>query len=557
MCRVWLGEVGAFDFGIDLHGKGIEGALTAMKTTDPAAAHFDRGNALLQSRRLEEALASYDQALAIAPDHAAAHAQRGGVLKLMKRPAEAEDDLRRALALDSDLFDAHYNLGNLLRETRRFSEAEACFRHVLELQPRLHQAHNNLGLVVGELGRVEEAVMHFSRAIELKPDYVDSFVNLGHALRMTGDAAKAEAACRRALSLAPGNATVFLNLGLALQDLGRHDEALACFRRSGACNPNYAKAILCEALALLQAGNLADGFEKYEARWRTGELRPRHPPALQWHNGSLAGQRILLHAEQGLGDTIQFLRYVPLVANAGGALILEVQKALLPLAARLPCRTTLIAQGEPLPGFDLHCPLMSLARAFGATLGNIPSNQNPYLSAAPTRVADWHRRLPATAALKIGIAWVGNPVHPTDRFRSIRLSALAPLFDIPGIHWYSLQVGRRSADLGAGRYRAITDLSNALTDFGETAAAITNLDLVVSVDTAVAHLAGALGKPVWVMLPFAADWRWLLDRSDSPWYPTMRLFRQRAPGDWDDVVAKVATALGQKSLAGKSFQQPG
>ena len=491
----------------------------------------------------EKAIEHVGRAVALAPERADCRHTLGFALKAARRIPEAEAAFRQAIALDPNFVEAHYQLGNLLREARRFAAAEACYRRVLALRPDHYQAHNNLGVALGELGRLEDAARSFRRATELKPDYAEGYANLGHGLRAIGEAEAAEAACRRALALAPGFASAHLNLGLALQDLGYFDEALAAFREAGASDPDNAKAITSEAMLHLLRGDLAAGWEKYEARWKIGDLPPRDFAQPQWRGEPLAGKTLLLHAEQGFGDAIQFLRYVPLAAARGGKIVLEIQKPLLPLAARIP-GVTVVARGAPLPEFDMHCPLLSLPLVFGTTLDSIPA-ETPYLSAAPERVERWRARFVGGPELKIGFAWAGSPVHRNDMHRSIALERLAPLFTTQGVRWYSLQAGPRAADLAAAKTWKIADLAPELTDFGETAAAIAELDLVIAADTAVAHLAGALGKPVWVMLPFAPDWRWLTGRADSPWYPSMRLFRQPRPGDWASVAAAVRDALGQ------------
>jgi hypothetical protein len=269
-----------------------------------------------------------------------------------------------------------------------------------------------------------------------------------------------------------------------------------------------------------------------------------------WRGESLGGKTILLHAEQGFGDSLMLLRYAPLVAARGGRVVVEVPRALERLAARLAGGPyTLVAAGQPLPAFDLHCPLMSLPLAFGTTPETIPAAV-PYFSAAPDAIARWRARLATAAGMKIGIVWAGNPVHLNDASRSIALDRLASLFELPETQWYSLQVGERASDLAKLPAGRITDLAPDLTDFAETAAAISALDLVISVDTAVAHLAGALGHAVWILLPFDPDWRWLLERGDSPWYPTARLFRQPKRGDWDSVVHALRDAL--RELASKT-----
>jgi tetratricopeptide (TPR) repeat protein len=538
------------------HAEQAQGRLKDAEATCREVLALDQGHfgawhllgiVTLRAGDPQTAVAHIERAVALAPARADCRNSLGFALRALGRGKDAEAAFRAAAALDPNFVEAHYQLGNLLREAKRNAEAEASYRRVLALQPDHHQAHNNLGAALGELRRFEEAATHFRRAAELKPGYAEAHSNLGHALRAVGDPAEAEAACRRAIALAPRLAVSYLNLGLALQDMGRMDDALASFRRAGALDPDYAMAAACEGMLHLLRGNLAAGWEKYEARWRIGDLPPRDFAQPQWRGEPLAGRTILLHAEQGFGDTIQFLRYVPMVIARGGKVVLEIQKPLLPLVPRVE-RIALVARGDALPAFDLQCPLLSLPLAFGTTLESVPA-ATPYLTPAPERLGHWRERIGTAPGLKVGIAWAGSPVHRNDRNRSIPLERLKPLLELAGARFFSLQVGQHSADLAAIEPMAITDLSGELTDFGETAAAIANLDLVVAADTALVHLAGALGKPVWTMLPLSHDWRWLLGRADSPWYPTMRLFRQPRPGDWDGVVGAVRQALADR-LAG-------
>jgi len=490
------------------------------------------------------ALAHIERAATLAPQKADVRNSRGFALRALKRDAEAEAAFREAVALDPNFLEAHYQLGNLLREAKRHADAEASYRRVLALNADHVQAQNNLGAVLGEQRRFEEASEHFRRATELRPGYAEAHSNLAHALRAVGRAQEAEAACRRAIALAPRLAVAHLNLGLALQDTGRMDEALASFRRASTLDPGYPMAVACEGLLHLLRGNLAAGWDKYEARWKIGDLPPRDFAAPQWRGEALDGKTILLHAEQGFGDTIQFLRYLPLVAARGGNIILEIQKPLVALVTP-SAGVTIVARGDPLPPFDLHCPLLSLPLAFATTLQNIPASM-PYLAAADERVAHWRARLAGEPGLKVGIAWAGSPIHRNDRHRSIPIEKFKPLLELAGARFFSWQVGARAADLATVEPVPVTDLAGELTDFGETAAAVANLDLIISADTALVHLAGALNKPVWTMLPFAPDWRWLTARSDSPWYPSMRLFRQAKVGDWDGVIAAVLQALSER-----------
>jgi tetratricopeptide (TPR) repeat protein len=517
--------------------------LLALDERHAGAWHL-LGVVTLRAGDATAALAHIERAAALAPQKADVHNNRGFALRALGRDTEAKAAFCEAIAIDPGFLEAHYQLGNLLREGKRHVDAEASYRRVLALNADHVQARNNLGAALGEQRRFEEAAEHFRRATELRPGYAEAHSNLAHAFRALGRPPEAEAACRRAIALAPSLAVAHLNLGLALQDQGRMDEALASFRRASTLDPGYPMAIACEGMLHLLRGDFAAGWEKYEARWGLGDLLPRDFKEPQWQGEPLAGKTILLHAEQGFGDTIQFLRYLPLVAARGGKVVLELQRPLIPLVAR-SAGVKVIARGDPLPRFDLHCPLLSLARAFATTVQNIPASV-PYLAAASERLAHWRARIGSEPGLKVGIAWAGSPVHRNDRHRSIPIERFKPLLELAGTRFFSLQVGARSADLTAIEPVPVTDLSGELTDFGETAAAIANLDLVIAADTALVHLAGALNKPVWTLLPFAPDWRWLVGRSDSPWYPSMRLFRQPRHGDWEGVIATVRQALAER-----------
>ncbi|HXW23219.1 MAG TPA: tetratricopeptide repeat protein, partial [Xanthobacteraceae bacterium] len=531
------------------HAEQAQGRLTEAEATCREVLALDERHAgawhLLGIVRLragdpQAALAHIERACALAPGKADVRNSLGFVLRALGRDEEAEAAFLAAVDRDPNFVEAHYQLGHLLREKRRNAEAEATYRRVIALKPDHFQARLNLGLLLTDRRRFEEAASEFRHAAQIRPGSAEAHTNLGYALRAAGDPEAAETACRQALALAPDLYVAKLNRGVALQDLGRLEEALACYRGAKPSDADYAKATACEGILHLLRGNFAAGWEKYEARWKIGDLPPRNFAQSQWRGEPLAGKTILLHAEQGLGDSIQFLRYVPLVAARGGKVVLEIQKPLLPLA-RIP-GVTVIARGEALPAFDLHCPLLSLPLAFGTTLDTVPA-ATPYLTPPPDRLAPWAARIGSGPGLKVGIAWAGSPVHRNDRNRSIPLERLKPLVELGGARFFSLQVGPRASDLAAVEPVPVTDLSGELSDFAETAAAIANLDLVIAADTAVAHLAGALAKPVWTMLPFAPDWRWLIARTDSPWYGSMRLFRQARPGDWDGVVAAVRQAL--------------
>jgi len=335
-------------------------------------------------------------------------------------------------------------------------------------------------------------------------------------------------------------------LGIALNDKGQSDEAVAAYWQAVAIDPDLPASQWNLALALLVRGDFAQGWGKYEWRRKCADIGCARPDIIQqqWHGEPLEGRTILLHAEQGFGDTIQFMRYLPLVVQCGGRVIVECQSELQRLLKIMAPDIPIIARGQPLPDFDLQCPLLSVPKAMGTTLATIPAHV-PYLRADAQDMQAWRNRLADHGhCMKVGLIWAGNPRHKNDRNRSMKLAHFAHLAQVQGVQFYNLQKGEAAAEaktfpLGM----ALIDWTDELKDFADTAGLIANLDLVIAVDTAVAHLAGAMGKPVWTLLPFCPDWRWLRGREDSPWYPTMRLFRQPANGDWNSVMKRVAEAL--------------
>jgi Flp pilus assembly protein TadD len=435
------------------------------------------------------------------------------------------------------------DLGALLAEQGRHAEAEETFRGALARDPRSADALANLSASLGALNRVEEALAAGQQAVRLRPDHANAWANFGVLLARLGRLADAAAACRTAIRLRPDHANAHVNLGLALSGQGRLEEAITALRRAIQIAPDHPDARKNLAMTLLLLGHLAEGFAMYEHR------RPPCPAGLspgppRWRGESLAGGTILLHAEQGLGDTIQFVRYVPEVAQrSAGRVLLVAPPPLTRLLAGLPGLNGLLRPGEPAPPAAAQCALLSLPHTLGTTLESVPAPV-PYLRAEPEALARWRERLARLPGLRVGLAWAGNPNHGNDHNRSIAPPQLAPLWAVREVSWVSLQVGARQGALrGHAPDGAVLDLAPALTDFAETAAAMAQLDLVVTVDTAVAHLAGALGRPVWTMLPALPDWRWLLGREDTPWYPSMRLFRQAQAGDWQRVVARVAASV--------------
>lgn len=465
------------------------------------------------------------------------------------RLKEAEPLYRQALLLDANHADSLHLLGVLAHQTGRNDAAIELIRKAIGVNSGTASYHFNLGTILYAARRFDQAVLSLREAWRLNPSHVEACSNLGAALFDLGRMDEAARIFALSICLSPGDAQPYYNLGTALRELRRNEEAIAVFDAALRLRPDFAEAHFDLSLTHLTLGNFAAGWPEFEWRWRAGKGQtPRNFAPPRWRGQDIAGKTILLHAEQGFGDTIQCCRYIPQVAASGAAILLEAPRQLLPLLSSLPGISRLIAAGDPLPAFDWHCPLMSLPGLFDTRVETIPA-AIPYLAAGGGALARWKERLGPARELKVGLVWAGRPLYVRDFARSMPFAAFGPLWDIQGVSWYSLQVGERQSDLSAGPAGRIEDLSPYLTDFNETAAALSQLDLVVSVDTAVAHLAGALGRPCWVMLPYFADWRWLMGRTDSPWYPTLRLFRQTKRGDWADIVSQIADALTKLSLA--------
>jgi tetratricopeptide (TPR) repeat protein len=566
--------------------------LILEKDPDNSVALNHCGLALKALKRFEEASASYDRALAVQPDYAEALCNRGDALKELKRLDEALASYDRALAVQPAYAEVFCHRGVVLHEMKRFEEAVTSYDGAIALRADYADAFCNRGIALHEMKRHDEALANYDRALELRPDFAEAQVNRGNALRAQKRFEEALASCEHVLTLWPDRAAAHGNLGIVLHELQRFDEALASYERAFAIEPDYADA-LCnrgatfyelrrfeEALASyeralavqpdfaqahfneahcrLLAGEIARGFEKLEWRWKiepyVGNRRQFVQP--EWPGSDeIAGKTILLHAADGFGDTFHFCRYVPLVAARGARVILEVQEPLRELMGSLAGGAQVFAKGAPLPDFDLHCTLLSLPRAFGTEFATMPA-ATPYLHASPTAASSWNARLGPRNRPRIGLAWSGNPLHSNDRNRSIGLDHLLPLLTGTDATFVSLQQEVRGGDASLLQsHSEILHFGEELKNYSDTAALISNLDLVISVDTSVAHLAGALGKPLWILLPFIPDWRWLLDREDSPWYPTARLFRQDDTRTWDNVIPRVEATL-RDFVRGGTAQNP-
>lgn len=496
-----------------------------------------------------EAEAALRRALTVRPDLPQAQFNLARLLELAGRPAEAVPVWQALLRLQPRQVDHHHALGEVLQRLGRLEEAATAYREAVRLDPGRAESHNNLGVVLQDLGQYAVAETSLRTALRLNPALTAAHANLGNLYQQQGKFEQALSCYRQALALDPSSAATHVSVGFLHKERGEFERALEHFDTAIALQPGYAGAHWNRALVLLLLGRLREGWADYEWRFQCPEVvqqigrrtfgRPR------WDGADLEGRTLLVHAEQGLGDAIQFVRYLPAVAARGGRVILESPPELVTLLQGLAGVAGVVGRIEgrlPSLAFDLHLPLMSLPGVFETALHTIP-NAVPYLNADPQRIERWRPRL-AGEGFKVGLVWAGNPRHWNDRNRSCTLADFAPLAAIPGLRFFSLQKGPTAAQaVNPPAGLSLIDLAPELHDFADTAAVIAQLDLVLAVDTSVLHLAGALGRPAWALLPALPDWRWLLGRDDSPWYPTLRLFRQTEPGDWVGVFARVATAL--------------
>jgi tetratricopeptide (TPR) repeat protein len=541
---------------------GLGNTLAAAGRPDAALEHFQEalrlqpGNADIlmalavlvgEAGRPAEALTLLQQAIQARPDAAQAHHNLGVALAQLGRTEEATNSLREAVRLGPDYAEAHCHLGNLLRDQRKLAEAQEHFRTAIARRPEYASGHINLGLTLTETGQHAEAVIVLRQATRLAPKSKEAWNNLGLAYSGRGAFGPARSCYEEALRVDPAYAEAHANLGSAYKEEGKLAEALACYQLAIWLRPELPSAHYNRALALLQAGDYERGWPAYEWRWKRPTMPPRPFTQPRWDGSALEGKTILLWCEQGFGDAIQFVRYAALVKERGGTVLLECPTNLLSLLRTVPGADRIVGEGLPLPEFDAQAPLLSLPALFGTTLANVPGTV-AYVQADPALVETWRQKLGlAEDGLHIGIVWQGNPRHGWDRWRSFPLTALAPLAEVPGVRLVSLQKGAGVEQLKSLRGQfSVVDLGDDLDregGFADTAAVMANLDLVVTADTAAAHLAGALGVPVWVALAAVADWRWLLGREDTPWYPTMRLFRQKRLKVWADVFNRMATQL--------------
>jgi tetratricopeptide (TPR) repeat protein len=508
---------------------------------DYAEALNNRGIALRNLKRPADALASYDKALALNPNYVDALCNRGIALRELKRPANALASYDKALALKPDHAEALWDRGNALRDLKRPAEALASYDKALALKPNYVEALCKRGDALVDLNRPADALASYDEALALKPDYVEALCNRGNALRDLNRPADALASCEKALALKPDYVDALGNRGNALVDLKRPADALASYNEALALKSDSVEVHWNRSLCLLLMGHFERGWRQYEWRRKRGEWIARSYPKPLWlGEEDIAGKRLFIHYEQGLGDTIQFCRYAKLIEARGAKVTMSVQQSLCRLLKQISPTIRIIKQNEIPTGFDYHCSLLSLPLALGTTLETIPAEPH-YLRPDEGLRISWSARLPPKTNQRIGVVWSGSTVHKNNR--SIELEQFLPILSIDA-DWICLQKEIREKDLALLRQDGrIAFFGAEQRDFSDTAALLDLMDLVVTIDTSVAHLAGAMGKPVWILLPHNPDWRWLLDRDDSPWYPSARLFRQQQIGNWAQVIDRVKSEL--------------
>ncbi|MBM4146647.1 MAG: tetratricopeptide repeat protein [Nitrospira sp.] len=535
---VLLYQQGNYDSAIDY----IKKALQFDPYNPDSYDHL--GSALKANGRLDEAIMYYQKAIGLKPHSADIYFNLGNTFVMKRQLDEAIVSYREAVKLNPDFSAAYNNLGNVLKEKKQYDAAIANYQMTIEINPDLADAYYNLGNIYQEKGEYDKAAMHYQKTLKVIPSHFDSCMNLGTVFNKQGKLDEAIKFYQKAIELNANFAGSYYNLGVALQDQGDIDNALQAYKKTIELDPDFAEAHFSISLINLLLGNFKEGWKGYEWRWKLKEAYQRNFYQPMWDGSDIKGKTILLHAEQGFGDTIQFIRYAPLVAQRGVKVIVECQKELTSLFKNVEGIHQVISHGESLPYFDVRCPLLSLPAVFDTTTENIPA-KIPYIAVEMNFIDKWRKKVEIRdSQMKIGLAWAGRATARKESYRACSLEMFAPFARLSNVIFYSLQKGKASEQTVNSPFgMKLIDYTKEIEDFSDTAGLMYHLDIVISVDTAVAHLAGALGKPVWTLIPFAPDWRWSLNRDDCPWYPTMRLFRQTAPGDWSSVIDKIYNEL--------------
>jgi tetratricopeptide (TPR) repeat protein/ADP-heptose:LPS heptosyltransferase len=507
-------------------------------------AYRNLGNIFQQKGLFDESIEFYQKVLQLNPNLADVYSSIGSVLTQKGKLNEAITYYQKALQLDPNYTAAYNDIGIILIENGKFEEASSFFMKAIELEPGFALAHNNLGTTLQYKGLSEKALFHYRKAIEIDPAIADAYNNIGGILKDKGQIDEAVEYFQKALQLNPAFAEAYNNIGIVLSEKGNFDEAITYYQKAIKLKPHLSNAHLNMSFIMLSYGDFNNGWKEYEWRLKINAPYLKDFSQLLWDGSDISGKTILLYTEQGYGDAIQFIRYVPLVVQRGATIIVECQKELVSLFQNVEGIEQVISIGEQLPAFDVHCPLLSLSLKFNTTIDTIPA-EIPYIKVNPFSIQKWKDKLSDdNLKLKVGLVWAGSRAHKNDRNRSFSLDTFAPLAQFDNVVFYSLQKGDGSEQAKSPPDgMKFIDYTDEIHDFSDTATLIMNLDLVISVDTAVAHLAGALGKTVWTLVTFAPDWRWMLNREDSPWYPTMRLFRQPSYGNWKSVIDNVKEKL--------------
>lgn len=526
-----------------------------LLTPNLARAHLNRGNILLATDKAEEALAAYMRALTLNPDYAAACYNLGNTHARLGQHEAAEAAYREAIRLKPDFADAEVALGCMQEDLGRTEEAVASYRRALQIRPDYAEVHWNLGKVLKELGKIDEAMVSHRHALAIYPDYAEAYSGLGIALAELGQFDAAVENFHRALVIKPGHVEALSNLGVAQTEIGQLDAAVESYRRALEIEPDNAEVHGSLGVTLLKKGCLSEGWPEYEYRWKGRSPPLRHPSALQqWTGQRLSPEdRLLVFTEQGMGDMLQFARYLPVAAQCfpGGVSIVAGGSLRALLRSSFPMIEVLDTAPADQRTWQWQCPLLSLPLAFGTTLETIPGKA-PYLSPEPAQIAYWQARI-ATLGLpaltrKIGVVWRPGAAMKTARLKAVSLQTIAPLLNQANNAWFSLQKEPDPDIKRCEAARTLVDWSENFVDFNATAALAVNMDLIISVDTSIAHLAGGLGLPTWLFNRHASDWRWMLNREDSPWYPTIRIFTQEKAGDWDGVARRMSAVLAAMPL---------
>jgi tetratricopeptide (TPR) repeat protein len=509
--------------------------------------YYNLGTSLYPLGRIDDVVKALKKAIEIQPVYSEAYSSLGNALTELGMLDEAVVNLHKAISIQPDFAQAHYNLGNALKEQGKLDAGVTCYQKAIAIQPDFADVHCNLGNTFLAQGKLDPAVASYQKVIEIQPDFAQAHSNLGNALQEQGKLEEAVISYQNAIAIQPIYAEAYSNLGNTLQMQGELEKAITSYQKAIAIQPDIAEAHYNLGIILLSMGDFENGWQNYEWRFKVKLYDSYYKHLPQWDGSSLEGKTILLCREQGFGDNIQFVRYAGLLKNMGATVVVVCQQPLKSIFKTVAGIDKLLTENDTIPYCDCYIHMLSLPFLFGTTLDNIPNNV-PYLYPDKTQRREILKKTSVIEAFKVGIVWRGNSSHKNDENRSINPNKLAEILDIDSCIFINLQKDSTEDELAAfvGRKNFI-DFSHTLTDFSDTATIISKLDLIISVDTSIAHLSGALGVATWIMLPFSPDWRWLRGRDDTPWYPSVSLFRQSTPKGWDKVIKMIKEELTRKT----------